>query len=92
MSRHQPISTAYFINPSYQSVCLYVYPLIVASQRLGKNVTAGTNTRSSGRIVWRIVFNAIYAVPKESRRLVLCYTLRIHLAQTHVCFLSAGRP
>jgi hypothetical protein len=22
----EPISTAYFINPSHQSVCLYVYP------------------------------------------------------------------
>jgi hypothetical protein len=43
-------------NPSRQSVCLYVYPLIVARQRLGKNplivamqrlgrnVTAVTNT------------------------------------------------
>jgi hypothetical protein len=41
----EPISTAYFINPSHQSVCLYVYPLIVARQRLGKNVTAATNTR-----------------------------------------------
>jgi hypothetical protein len=27
----EPISTAYFINPSRQSVCLYVYPRIVAS-------------------------------------------------------------
>jgi hypothetical protein len=30
------ISTAYFINTAYQSVCLYVYPTIVARQRLGK--------------------------------------------------------
>jgi hypothetical protein len=30
------ISTAYTINPSHQSVCLYVYPHIVTSQRLGK--------------------------------------------------------
>jgi hypothetical protein len=33
----EPISTAYFINPSHQSVCLYVYPPIVARQQLGKN-------------------------------------------------------
>jgi hypothetical protein len=39
----EPISTAYFINPSDQSVCLYVYPPIVAMQRLGKNITAATN-------------------------------------------------
>jgi hypothetical protein len=40
----EPISIAYFINPSHQSVCLYVYPPIVARQQLGKNVTASTNT------------------------------------------------
>jgi hypothetical protein len=40
----EPIITAYFINPSHQSVCLYVYPLIVARQWLSKNVTAATNT------------------------------------------------
>jgi hypothetical protein len=41
----EPISTAYFINPLHQSVCLYVYPLIVARQRLGKNVTTATNAK-----------------------------------------------
>jgi hypothetical protein len=40
----EPISTAYFINPSHQRVCLYVYPPIVAGQQLGKNVIAATNT------------------------------------------------
>jgi hypothetical protein len=40
----EPISTAYFINPSHQSVCLYVYLPIVARQRLGKNVTVTMNT------------------------------------------------
>jgi hypothetical protein len=39
----KPISAAYFINPSHQSVCLYVYPLIVAGQRFGQNITAATN-------------------------------------------------
>jgi hypothetical protein len=43
----QPISTAYFINPSHQSVCLYVYPPIVIRQRLGKNVTAATNKNAT---------------------------------------------
>jgi hypothetical protein len=33
----EPISMAYFINPSHQSVCLYLYPSIVARQQLGKN-------------------------------------------------------
>jgi hypothetical protein len=38
------ISTAYFMNPSHQSVCLYVYPSIVARQWLGRNVTTVANT------------------------------------------------
>jgi hypothetical protein len=40
----EPMATAYFLNPSHESVCLYVYPLIVARQKLGKNVKAATNT------------------------------------------------
>jgi hypothetical protein len=53
----EPISTAYFINPSHQSPCLYVYPLSllgnesvkcilpsVARQRLGKNLIAAMKT------------------------------------------------
>jgi hypothetical protein len=42
----EPVSTAYFINSSYQSVSLYVYP-IVASQQLGKIVTTATNTQAT---------------------------------------------
>jgi hypothetical protein len=34
----EPISMVYFINPSHQSVCLHVYPPIVARQRLVKYV------------------------------------------------------
>jgi hypothetical protein len=40
-------SAAGFINPSHQSVCLYVYPPIVARQRLGKNVNAATNIHAT---------------------------------------------
>jgi hypothetical protein len=43
----EPISPAYFINPSHQSVCLYVYSPIVARQRLCKNVIAGMNTHAT---------------------------------------------
>jgi hypothetical protein len=43
----KPISTAYFTNPSHQSVCLHVYPSIVVRQRLGKNVTATMNTHAT---------------------------------------------
>jgi hypothetical protein len=50
----EPISTAYFINLSYQSVGLYVYTPIVARERLNRIVTAAMNTShtfSSIRIV-----------------------------------------
>jgi hypothetical protein len=52
----EPIATAYFINPSHQSVYLYPpvvprqrlgkNPVTVARQRLGRNVTAATNTHA----------------------------------------------
>jgi hypothetical protein len=38
------ISTTYFVNSSHQSLRLYVY---VATHRLGKNVTAATNTHDT---------------------------------------------
>jgi hypothetical protein len=34
------ISTAYFTNPSHQSVCMYVYPTTVAKQRIDNNISA----------------------------------------------------
>jgi hypothetical protein len=43
----ESISSAYFINPSHQSVCLYVYPPSIARQRIGKNVTVATNTHAT---------------------------------------------
>jgi hypothetical protein len=43
----EAISTAYFINSSHQSLCLYMKPLIVARQRLSKNVAAATNTHAT---------------------------------------------
>jgi hypothetical protein len=42
------IWTAYFINPSHQSVCLYRICTPLSRQRLGKNVTAATNTHETG--------------------------------------------
>jgi hypothetical protein len=61
---HEHISTAYFINPSHQSVWLYVYPTIVAKQRLSKHVPAVKNTDSSRRIVGRVVFYVVRFVSK----------------------------
>jgi hypothetical protein len=40
----EPIRTAYFINPSHQFVGLYEHPSTVTRQRIGKNITAATNT------------------------------------------------
>jgi hypothetical protein len=41
----EPITTAYFINLSHQSVSVCISS-IIARQRLGKNVTAETNTNA----------------------------------------------
>jgi hypothetical protein len=43
----EPISSAYLINPTHQSVCLYVYPSTVARQRLAKSFTIATNTHAT---------------------------------------------
>jgi hypothetical protein len=67
----KPISTAYFINPSHQSMCLYVYPSMIVRQRLGKNFTAATNARNNSIIVGRVVLYAVRVVSKESRWLFL---------------------
>jgi hypothetical protein len=74
------ISAAYFINPSHQSVCLYMYPTIAARQRLRINVNAATNTHAKlGKIVGRVVFYAVRLISKECRLSVLpvtsCYVL-----------------
>jgi hypothetical protein len=73
------------LHKSLPSVCVSVFvsPITLlgnntvktspffAKQRLGKNVTASTNTRNSNRIVRRVVFSEFRVVSKESRRLVL---------------------
>jgi hypothetical protein len=64
----EPISTAYFINAFHQSMWLYVY---IARQRLGKNVTAATNTGNNRRIVGRVVLYAVDVVSKQNRRLFI---------------------
>jgi hypothetical protein len=66
----EPISTAYFINPSHQSVCMCILPT-VARQRLGRHVPMATNTRNSRRIVGGFVFCTVLVVSKESLRVCL---------------------
>jgi hypothetical protein len=73
----EPISKAYFINPSHESVCLQVHLLIVARQRLGKNFAVAMNTQATIKIVGRVVFYAVRVVSEETRPLVLPRTSRL---------------
>jgi hypothetical protein len=61
---------AYFINPSHQHMCSYVYPTIVVMQRIGIKVSSVTNTHNNERIVGRLRFYATRVVSKGSRPLV----------------------
>jgi hypothetical protein len=40
-------------------------PIIVARQRLGRNVTAVTNTNATRRIVGYVVFNAVRVISRK---------------------------
>jgi hypothetical protein len=42
----KPISTACFINPSHQSMCLYAYTSLGARHWFSINVTTAMNTRA----------------------------------------------
>jgi hypothetical protein len=60
----EPISAAYCIILLI-SLCLYVYPPIVARQRLGIYVTATTNTGNKRKISGGVVFYAVRVEPRE---------------------------
>jgi hypothetical protein len=78
----EPISAAYFINSSHQSVFLYVYHPIVTRQQVDKNVNAEIKyTRNSRRLFGSDVFYVVGVVPKESRRLILPRTSRMICCQ-----------
>jgi hypothetical protein len=67
----EPISAAYFINPSRQSLWLYVYPSIIARQQLSRNVTEATKAHATNRrIIGCIVFYEVHAISKEGSRLI----------------------
>jgi hypothetical protein len=56
----------YFINVSDQYVCLYVYPLFVAKQRLGKKKKLLRNEYTcNNRIVGRVNFFAVHIVSRK---------------------------
>jgi hypothetical protein len=69
----KPTSVAYSPNPFHQSVCLYVYPPVVAGQRLAIHVLAKTNTRNTRRIVGRVVLYTVRVVSKGT--LCACLSL-----------------
>jgi hypothetical protein len=75
----EPVSTAYLINSSHQSVCLYVYPAIVARPRL-ERYRGNEYTRNNGIIVGRVVLYAVRVVSNAGMRLVVsrtsCYYLK----------------
>jgi hypothetical protein len=70
----EPISTAYLINPSHQSVCLHVYLPVVARQRLEKHVPTATNA-SNDRELLDSPFSAFPVVSKENLWVCLCIPL-----------------
>jgi hypothetical protein len=81
----EPISTAYFIHPSHQSVCLYVYPPIVAVQRLCRNVTAVTNTHATiGELLdasfsmWPVSYQGKYAISSSQTVFVCLFVYDAH--------------
>jgi hypothetical protein len=49
-------------SPSHQSLCLYVYPPIVARQLLGKGYRGNEYTNNNRRIVGHVVFYAVRVV------------------------------
>jgi hypothetical protein len=78
----EPISTAYFINPSHQSVCLYVYPPIVARQTTWYTRSRGNEYIKQRRIVRRVVFCGVHVVSKESLWVCLCIPLSLHASSS----------
>jgi hypothetical protein len=76
----EPISPSHFINPSHK--CVYVYPLTVARQRLGRYVSMTTDTHTNRRIVGGAVFCTVRVVSKQSLWVSLC--VRISLFVKHI--------
>jgi hypothetical protein len=69
-------SAVYFINPSHQSVCLYV---VVARQRLGKNVTATTNTHATIKNCWTRRFLCGTCRINRKQAISSCQTFLFHI-------------
>jgi hypothetical protein len=62
----EPISTVYFINHFHQPVYVYVYPPIVARQRLGrKSYCRNEHISNNRRIVGCVVLYAVRVVSRK---------------------------
>jgi hypothetical protein len=70
------ISTVYFINPSHESVCLYVYLLSLLGNGSVKTLPR-RRMHTNKKIVGRVVFYEIRVATKESGLIILprtsCY-------------------
>jgi hypothetical protein len=86
----EPLRTVYFINPSHQSVCLYVYPSSVCKTTTSSNISlfrcyvlarkhvpAATNTRNNNRIVRRFILYAIRVLSQECMSVCLYIPLSL---------------
>jgi hypothetical protein len=74
----QSTSTVYFINPSHQSVCLYVCPLSLIGKGSVKRFHGNKYTHNKRKYAVGVVLYAVRVVSKESRRLVLPGTFCFH--------------
>jgi hypothetical protein len=72
----ESVSKAYFINPYHQSVCLYVYHLFVARQRLVKYVPAAKNICNK-RIFGRNIFFVVRVLSKKSLWVCPCIPIEL---------------
>jgi hypothetical protein len=81
----ETISAAYFINPSHQSMCLYVYPLSLLGNGSVK-LYRGKEYTCRNRSIVGLIFCAVRVV-SDLRRLVLPTTscLFLVLFSYHVC-------
>jgi hypothetical protein len=61
----EAISTAYFINPSHQSVSLYAYPLFGARQRFNRNINSAKNTHAKYELLEELF--SIRSVPYQKK-------------------------
>jgi hypothetical protein len=65
----KPITKAYFINTTHQSVCLRVYGLKFARKRLGRHVPMATNTSDNIKLIGRVIFmRSVYPLVVARRR------------------------